>query len=67
MCIQVLVKKLGDANQAESKPIAQGRVNTQYGSFEPYLTVNILSEQLPPITTTRASSRAMGDHIKIFE
>jgi hypothetical protein len=30
MCMQVLVKKLGDANQAESKPIAQGLVNTGY-------------------------------------
>ena len=27
--MQVLVKKLGDANQAESQPIAQGVVNTR--------------------------------------
>ena len=43
MCIQVLVKKLDGANQAESKPIAQGLVNTRSSGFEPYLAVNILS------------------------
>ncbi|MEG4349525.1 hypothetical protein QUA74_07265 [Microcoleus sp. LAD1_D3] len=62
-----LVKKLGTANKAESKPIALRLVNTRYSGFEPYLTVNILSEQLPPITTTGACSRAMGHDIKIFE
>jgi hypothetical protein len=41
--MQVLVKKLGDANQAESKPIAQGLVNRRYSGCEPYLAVNILS------------------------
>ena len=40
--MQVLVKKLGDANQAESKQIAQGLVNTRSSGFEPYLAVNIL-------------------------
>jgi hypothetical protein len=43
MCIQVLVKKLADPNQAESKPIAPGLVNTRYSGFEPYFAVNILS------------------------
>ena len=42
MCMQVLVKKLGEANQAESKPV-QGLVNTRSSSFEPYVAVNILS------------------------
>ncbi len=41
--MQVLVKKLGDANQAESKQIVQGLVNRRYSGFEPYLAVNILS------------------------
>jgi hypothetical protein len=41
--MQVLVKKLGDANQAESMPIAQGVVNTPSSGFEPYFAVNILS------------------------
>jgi hypothetical protein len=41
--MEVLVKKLGDANQAESKPIAPGLVNTLSSGFEPYLAVNILS------------------------
>jgi hypothetical protein len=41
--MQVLAKKLGDANQAESKPIAQRLVNTRYSGCEPYLAVNILS------------------------
>jgi hypothetical protein len=41
--MQVLVKKLGDANQAESKPIAQALVNTRFSGFEPYFAVNILS------------------------
>jgi len=67
MCMQVLVKKLGDANQAESKPIAQGLVNTRSSSFEPYLTVNILSGQLPAIPATAACSRVMGHDIQIFE
>ena len=43
MCMQVLVKKLGGANQAEFKPIAQGLANTRSSGFEPYLDVNILS------------------------
>jgi hypothetical protein len=43
MYMQVLVKKLGDAEQAESKQIAQGLVNTRSSAFEPYLAVNILS------------------------
>lgn len=43
MCMQVLVKKLGDANQAESKQIAQGLVNKLSSGFEPYFAVNILS------------------------
>ena len=67
MCMQVLVKKLGDANQAESKPIAQGLVNTRYSGFEPYLAVNILSGKLPAIPTTAACSGAMGHNTKIFE
>ncbi|MEG4841000.1 hypothetical protein [Microcoleus sp. B9-D4] len=62
-----LVKKLGAANKAESKPIAQGLINTQYRGFEPYLTVNILSGQLPAIPATAACSRAMGHNIKICE
>jgi hypothetical protein len=62
-----LVKKLGTANKAESKPIAQRLVNTRYWGFELYLTVNILSGQLPAIQTTAACSRAMGHNIKIFE
>ena len=65
--MQVLVKKLGDANKAESKPIAQGLVNTRSSGCEPYLAVNILSGQLPPIPTTAACSRARGHNIKIFE
>ena len=64
--MRVSVKKLGDANQAESKPISQGLVNTRYSGFE-YLTVNILSGQLPTIPTTAACSGAMGHNIKIFE
>jgi len=43
MWMQVLVKKLGDANQAESKQIAQGLVNKLSSGFEPYLAANILS------------------------
>ncbi|MEG3903290.1 hypothetical protein QUB19_13470 [Microcoleus sp. B4-C5] len=62
-----LVKKLGAANKAESKPIAQGLINTRYWGFEPYLTVNILSGQLPALPATAACSRAVGDNIKIFE
>ncbi|WP_333095248.1 hypothetical protein [Microcoleus sp. Pol12A6] len=62
-----LVKKLGAANQAESKPIAQRLVNTRYWGWEPYLTVNILSGQLPAIPATVACSRAMGHDIQIFE
>ncbi|MEG4391089.1 hypothetical protein [Microcoleus sp. BROC3] len=60
-------QKLGDANQAASKPIAQGLVNRPCSGFEWYLSVNILSGQLPAITTTAACRRAMGDDIKIFE
>jgi hypothetical protein len=41
--MQVLVKKLGDANQSESKPIAQGLVNTRSSGLDPYFAVNILS------------------------
>ncbi|MEG5137508.1 MULTISPECIES: hypothetical protein [unclassified Microcoleus] len=62
-----LVKKLGAANKAESKPIAQRLVNTRYWGFEPYLTVKILSGQLPAIPATAACSRAMGHDIQIFE
>ncbi|MEG4519484.1 MULTISPECIES: hypothetical protein [unclassified Microcoleus] len=62
-----LVKKLGAANKAESKPIAQRLVNTRYWGFEPYLTVNILSGQLPAIPATAACSRARGHDIQIFE
>ncbi|NQE38542.1 hypothetical protein [Microcoleus asticus] len=65
--MQVLVKKLGDTNKSESKPIAQGLVNTRSWGFQASLTVNILSEQLPAIPTTMACRRAMGENIKIFE
>jgi hypothetical protein len=40
--MQVLVKKLGDANQAESKPIAQRLVNTRSSGWDPCCAVNIL-------------------------
>ncbi|MEG5046816.1 hypothetical protein [Microcoleus sp. B4-C1] len=62
-----LVKKLGAANKAESKPIALGLINTRYWGFDPYLTVNILSGQLPAIPATTACSRAIGHDIQIFE
>ncbi|MEG4252841.1 hypothetical protein QUB37_28985 [Microcoleus sp. AT3-A2] len=62
-----LLKKLGAANKAESTPIAQGLVNTRHSGFEPYLTVNILSGQLPARLATAACSRAVGQDIQIFE
>lgn len=37
--MQVLVKKLGDAYQAESKPIAPWLVYTRSWAFEPYFTI----------------------------
>ncbi|MEG4502267.1 hypothetical protein QUA81_00585 [Microcoleus sp. F6_B4] len=48
-------------------PIAQGLVNTRYCGFEPYLTVNILSGQLPAKPATAACSRAVGQYVQIFE
>ncbi|MEG4507055.1 hypothetical protein QUA81_25705 [Microcoleus sp. F6_B4] len=47
--------------------IAQGLVNTRYWGFEPYLTVNILSGQLPALPATVACGRTVGENIKIFE
>ncbi|WP_333401525.1 hypothetical protein [Microcoleus sp. M2_B4] len=61
------VKKLGAVHKAESKPIAQGLINTRYWGLEAYLTVNILSGQLPALPATAACSRALGHDIQIFE